>query len=274
MRQLSVLVVVLSLLTQGVWATTAESCPKVFLMGWTDIPPAFYGNELRQPVGVDVDILDAVFERLGCQYIPRHMPFKRYITSTKFGAIDLVMSASKNAERETYGFFSVPYRRERFMVFTTPENQDRHQFGSFEQVANSDVRIAAGIGMWVGQAFHTRYTNDPVFRDRVLLIEGYSTMLRALVAKRIEVVVGDEIGLHYLIDQLGLQKKVIALPIAVNDNNVHFMFSKKTVPEAFVRHFDQALEGFLGSPEHLAILAKHPVGNPQNLLPVPVAEQR
>ncbi|NVJ97252.1 MAG: transporter substrate-binding domain-containing protein [Alphaproteobacteria bacterium] len=246
---------------------SAGECSKVYRMGWTDIPPAFYGNELRQPVGVDVEILDAVFERLGCRYEPRYMPFKRYIVSTEAGMVDLVLSASKNADRQSYAYFSVPYRRERMVAFAFSGNEELLKIRSLDDLARSSARVAAGIGMWLGAEFHARLESDPDFKSRVMLIEGYTTIVKALAANRVDVMVGDENGIHYLINKLGLQAKVVPLPVLIHENDVHFMFSKKTVPEEDVWQVDAVLRNFLGSTEHMEILARYPVGDPLQMLP-------
>lgn len=249
----------------------ADGCSRTLSVGWTDIPPAFFRGPDRAPVGVDIDILKAVLAAANCRFETRHMPFKRYIEGLRFGTLDIVMLASKNPEREQYAYFSPAYRRERMVLFTTPDRQDLLATTDLAALSRSGATLAIGLGVWLGPDFAALYDGDAAFREKVLLIDTYPASLRALLAGRIDAMVGDSVSVNYRINEMELAGWVVQAPLVVHDNDVYFMFSRKAVPQADVDRINAALDTFIGSPDYMGILNRYPVGDPADLVPTTLA---
>lgn len=245
----------------------AEGCSKPFRLGWTEIPPAFFAGDKGGVTGVDIDIARAVFGRAGCRFVAEKMPFKRYVNSVKFGEVDVIMSASRNAEREAFSYFSVPYRREQMVLFVSTRQLDLKHVDSLPVLVHSGARVALGRGMWLGGELSSLREKNRGFRDKTLMIDSYPAMLRAILAGRVDGLIGDSIGVRFLIAEAGLETQVTEAPLVVNDNNVHFMFSRKSVSINDVALINGELEKFVGSPEHRAILARYPVGDIDAMMP-------
>ena len=127
----------------------------------------------------------------------------------------------------------------------------------FVQFAGAAHRIGVLLGSWYGDEFAALYKADPKLRKHMLQTPEYEVLFTWLVKDRVDVVFHDLFnGIHILkgmnaLDEVGVH------PVTLNDDYIHFILSKLTVPKSTVDAIDNAIEAFQGTEGYTAILHKY-----------------
>lgn len=82
-----------------------------------DWQPYQYRNDKQEVTGLDVELMQAIFENMGYQVALTEIPWKRHLNNVESGRTNLAASASKTPEREQYVYFSDPYRTESVVMY-------------------------------------------------------------------------------------------------------------------------------------------------------------
>jgi polar amino acid transport system substrate-binding protein len=105
----SLLVAVFALPT----AAFGQDSPKILKCGWYLWDPYQYlvvKPEVKRLTGLDVQLVRAVFARMGYEVTYEEVGWKQHQLDVKNGARDIAAGAFKNPERAEYAYFSMPYR--------------------------------------------------------------------------------------------------------------------------------------------------------------------
>lgn len=236
-------------------AIAGEPCSKAFRLGWTDLPAAV--EEDGEALGLDIEITRSIFARAGCTFTVVGMPFRRYLAALEVGEVDVIMSASWRPERDAFALFSAPYRRERMILFGRPERADWQALANLEELARSEVNVAVPLGMWLGSAFTKFREMDQVFRARTITVDGYPLMVKAVLSGRVDALIGDSLDVRFLINELGREGQIVPWSLVIHENNLHFMFSRRTVVEQDVAQINRAIGDFVGSRRYQEIVTRY-----------------
>lgn len=232
-------------------------CERVYSISHSgDYVPYQYQDENGQLVGLDVDIVQAVMDEMGCEIDIRLIPPKRAQRLLGTGGLDLMAAASITPQRQEFAYFSIPYRDERVVMFVHRKRYEELEGLTLIDAVDKGYRIAAGVGGWYG----VEYGN---VKERALdagvleLNTSTAQRIRMLLAKRLDVVVADlYVGYHHAI-RMGEASEVMELPHILNRDPVHFMLSRKTHNAEQVQVFNKALSAVLQSKAYRGLLQKY-----------------
>jgi polar amino acid transport system substrate-binding protein len=236
------LLVRLILLSLSLLAMSAHAaCSRAIRVGWNDFPPFMQAGPDREPVGLDADLMRAIFKRAGCmlEFVP-NMPNKRQTFYLQSGDIDMQFDASEVKERHDYAWYSLPYRREIIGLFVRKGEAQRFPIRRLNDLAIHNWQVLVPYHGFYGQALEDVL---PQLRERRLSYAYVSTSegVEMLYHKRADLLVGDYYSSLYAARQAGLPE-LEPLPAPVNDNAVHLIFSKRTVLQADVAVIDAAIQ--------------------------------
>ncbi|WP_429151500.1 substrate-binding periplasmic protein [Aeromonas hydrophila] len=227
------------------------------LVGWSSWHPFSFRDEQQQLQGLDIDLLEAIFNRAGFHANYSEMPWARVLRELEFGTIQLTMSANQTAERDLYARFTLPYRNEETVLLI--RRQDKGRWQEITQLSDLLSRPDFTIGLLrdfdYGTEFRT-FMQSPQMQQRLLVRLKMEPLIKLLLAGRIQGVVMDPMGLQQL-NLAGLPLDQLTTLLDIQQTPVHLMLSRRTTTMQQLQRLDEAIRTLLQSPEYGQILARY-----------------
>lgn len=231
-------------------------CSHVFRVAWSAwLPYSYLGHDGR-PTGLDIEMINSVMHEAGCEveYLD-NIPSKRQFSYLLDGQLDLQFAASATEERKQQVLYSEPYRREVISMFVRAGELENYPVKKLDDLLKNQWRIIGPYNGWFGKDYETL---RPKLREAHRLTEYLNTPqgLLMLAKERGDVLIGDYFSFIYTAKQ-SPQTEIALLPIYVNDNPVHFIFSKKTVSADDVATINAAIKRLAQQGELRKLLEKY-----------------
>lgn len=227
------------------------------LVGWSSWHPFSFRDEQQQLQGLDIDLLEAIFNRAGFHANYSEMPWARVLRELEFGTIQLTMSANQTAERDLYARFTLPYRNEETVLLI--RRQDKGRWQEITQLSDLLSRPDFTIGLLrdfdYGTDFRT-FMQSPQMQQRLLVRLKTEPLIKLLLAGRIQGVVMDPMGLQQL-NLAGIPLDQLTPLLDIQQTPVHLMLSRRTTTPQQLQRLDEAIRALLQSPEYGQILARY-----------------
>ena len=227
------------------------------LVGWSSWHPFSFRDEQQQLQGLDIDLLEAIFNRAGFHANYSEMPWARVLRELEFGTIQLTMSANQTAERNLYARFTLPYRNEETVLLI--RRQDKGRWQEITQLSDLLSRPDFTIGLLrdfdYGTDFRT-FMQSPQMQQRLLVRLKMEPLIKLLLAGRIQGVVMDPMGLQQL-NLAGIPLDQLTTLLDIQQTPVHLMLSRRTTTLQQLQRLDEAIRTLLQSPEYGQILARY-----------------
>ncbi|HDT5891694.1 TPA: transporter substrate-binding domain-containing protein [Aeromonas hydrophila subsp. hydrophila] len=227
------------------------------LVGWSSWHPFSFRDQQQQLQGLDIDLLEAIFNRAGFHANYSEMPWARVLRELEFGTIQLTMSANQTAERDLYARFTLPYRNEETVLLI--RRQDKGRWQEITQLSDLLSRPDFTIGLLrdfdYGTDFRT-FMQSPQMQQRLLVRLKMEPLIKLLLAGRIQGVVMDPMGLQQL-NLAGLPLDQLTTLLDIQQTPVHLMLSRRTTTQQQLQRLDEAIRALLQSPEYGQILARY-----------------
>jgi len=226
-------------------------------VGWSSWHPFSFRDEQQQLQGLDIDLLEAIFNRAGFHANYSEMPWARVLRELEFGTIQLTMSANQTAERDLYARFTLPYRNEETVLLI--RRQDKGRWQEITQLSDLLSRPDFTIGLLrdfdYGTDFRT-FMQSPQMQQRLLVRLKMEPLIKLLLAGRIQGVVMDPMGLQQL-NLAGIPLDQLTTLLDIQQTPVHLMLSRRTTTLQQLQRLDEAIRALLQSPEYGQILARY-----------------
>lgn len=221
-------------------AAQPPGCSKPISVATGHWEPYSYFDARNQFIGLDVDLVRAIFREAGCTLVELpQRPTTRNTMLFENGAIDMMMGASRTAERQKRAWFTASYRNETVRMFCLAERAERYQdirnFDAF--VARELTMLAPRVGYYGEQ--YGNHMQALKGSKRLFQFLDFNKGIRMLGAGRADFIMGDPVGVEHAAAREGI--KVQPLPFFLLDAPVHLMLSRATVPESDVRVLDAAI---------------------------------
>ncbi|UNU29645.1 substrate-binding periplasmic protein [Aeromonas hydrophila] len=227
------------------------------LVGWSSWHPFSFRDQQQQLQGLDIDLLEAIFNRAGFHANYSEMPWARVLRELEFGTIQLTMSANQTAERDLYARFTLPYRNEETVLLI--RRQDKGRWQEITQLSDLLSRPDFTIGLLrdfdYGTDFRT-FMQSPQMQQRLLVRLKMEPLIKLLLAGRIQGVVMDPMGLQQL-NLAGIPLDQLTTLLDIQQTPVHLMLSRRTTTQQQLQRLDEAIRALLQSPEYGQILARY-----------------
>lgn len=206
--------------------------------------------------GLDVRLIRLYGKLAGCTVKFEWVPWARSLAELKNGGLDMVSGASITAERQQYALFSIAYRQESMNLFMTRAAARRYGFQHFQQMIPARFHLAVTRGYFYGVAFDKAMKN-PRFSDLVTQVPQVALAFRMVGAGHVQGCLADSLVGKYWIRKLGLQGQVQMTSMQANSDQVHLMFSRKTVAPKVVSRFNAAIEKARAEGDYAHILKQY-----------------
>ena len=184
-----------------------------------------------------VELGTALAKESGCQIIYKSMKWSTAVRSLEKGGLDLLLNLSYTEEREKFASFIGPARDES-MVIAVLENSN-YIINSLDDIKKLPMQIGIMKGASYGTAFDSKLKTDRVFAKNIMPVNNLIQNIKKLKRNRLSGFIMDHYDLAYKVKNEPLYQGLKIHSFFVNQNEVFFGFSKKSV-----------------SPEMLAILQR------------------
>ena len=216
----------LFLLTVFVFSNSVFSCDKTLKVGISQQWAPYVFTQNGELTGIDIDVVNLVLNEAGFCATYVVMPSsKRGFTELKHGKVDLLPAASYSTERDSFSFFSEPYRNEVMRLFWYPHS--RLESLDLQGLLEHQQVILTNSGSYFGPDF-THFKEDAKYKEQLVTVSSLRQRLAMLVARRVDFFVDDELAGLYLI-QKNNQQGIELHPYIVNNDSVYFMLSETTL---------------------------------------------
>lgn len=217
------------------------------LTSWAgEEPPYLYTDSVTGEVsGPDADILRSAAAVVGCEIRFIQLPWKRALLHLKSGELDVVPFAKLTEERAAFSFVSVPYRQfahRLFVAINSPFKGD-----SLRELLESGGRVAVMKGYKYPDGVELIRT-DPAYAGQFIEVSEYEQLLMLLEKRRIDGIIASREVIETRCPKLGLDSDTFAEGEEFSEP-LHFLFSKVSVPEHWMRDMNVALQIVLDAGE-------------------------
>ena len=233
------LIVISTLVSPSNLAEQASSCTTTFnVSSGSNWPPySFEENNVR--VGIDIKILEVVLSEANiCINYVNTPSSKRALTELEKGNIDLIYAASYNDKRSKYGIYSVPYRQEKMRIFWNPKTHKQLINSNLLILINSKLKVVIDPGSYYGPEGEKILKHEK--SKSIFTMDSIEGRMQMLNRNRVDMTIEDELtGLYYL--KRNQISDVELHPYVIHQNNVSYLYSKKTVSQQQVEKINNIL---------------------------------
>ncbi|MFV3404650.1 substrate-binding periplasmic protein [Pseudomonas sp. NY15463] len=204
--------------------------------------------ENGQPKGIDYEVTNEVFRRLGYEVQWEFMPWRRCLAMVQQGLADGVMDIFQSQARETFLVYpDEPMSQVEFVLFQASARP--HQVERLKDLAGLTVGTSPGYNYGAG------FNDSPLFRREPAPTQEAN--FGKLMLGRIDLLVTDRQVGRFLRRQLGLQARVDELPLVISRQLQYLGLARKPGREALAIAFSAELRRFRQEPAYAEIQARY-----------------
>ncbi len=214
---------------------------KTLSLGWDSWVPYQYKDDNGIVTGFDIDLVKKVMNNCGYDLKMEQMPWKRLLLHVRRGITDMTCGASKTKEREEFAYFSDPYRQESVVLYVRKGESSKYPLASLSDIMGASFRLGVAAEFYYGEQYE-KLKNNPDFKSHIQEVPEDMPNVKKIMKNRIDGFLIDPFVGAALIRDLGFQNKLEIHPMTVYSDNVHVIFSKKSVSPKTVADFNDSLK--------------------------------
>jgi polar amino acid transport system substrate-binding protein len=236
-------------------AIAAEPC--TLRVGWEPYAPFTFAGADGEATGADIDLIEAIGQAIGCGIVLVELPWARILKEVEQGTLDVSTSTSRTLEREQWALFSAPYRATEIAIYVRRGEIPRFDLRALADIPAQQLRLGVIVDYYYGEAL-AEAARDPEFAAWIDGAPDYATNIRKLVSGRIDgFLVEDVAVMEAELARMGLSGRVERYPLRIPGEQLHLMFSRKTVEPETVAKVDAAVAQMRADGRLAAITAKY-----------------
>lgn len=212
-------------------------------------PPYIYYHN-NSLTGRDYDLLRQVLAKMQYGLQSRPLPEKRVGAQIARGGIDIVAGAARNTDRERNNLFSIPYRREKIGFAYLPQRSKTFSGKTLQQLLNEGCTLALNTSGWYGKRFAETIATR--FSGQLIHLDSVERRLALLKKQRVDLILDDTEVLKF--NAAAEDIELVISDEIIQQQNVHFMFSKYSVSPEFVSQFNEVLRLHLNEQTDIAVV--------------------
>lgn len=218
-------------------------CPKPLRMGYDIYPPFQMSDPHEVNIGIDLELMKAALKQMGCEIQLNLSPWKRQLILMKNGDLDIVSSASKTTERETFSRFYDPYLKSLNGLFVRSEDFDKYNFDQLKDILKiPNFKLGVGLDYDYGEEYNNLLSKNQDFKNQLVFFPNELKILTDFSSDtpRINGYLGDIIAFPYLAKKNNLENKITLYKAKVDKvSKLYYMYNKKTLSDEFSRKINE-----------------------------------
>jgi len=214
-----------------------------------DFPPYHFIDQSGAEAGFVIEIIQSVVASINMQVKFKQYPWSRCLLMVEKGRADAMMNLFKTKERMAFMHFSenvIAHEVNRFFKLkNTPINY------SGELLSLSPFKIGAIRNYSYGQKF------DQVVFPKIFRLETEENLVKSLVNKRCDIILGNADVMEILIKKMGVENIVESISPTISNEPLFIGFSKAKGHKELSDNFSKALGQFKTTRHYTDILKKY-----------------
>jgi polar amino acid transport system substrate-binding protein len=231
-------------------STWAEASHKPhFVVVYTDWKPYGYMED-GLAKGFEIDVFREVAERMGTTVEFQNCPWKRCLKMVEKGKADVLVSALRTPERETFLHFPIESISVSETALFTKKDAPLIGFnGGAEYLKGLKVGVTSGF------SYGDSFDKD----EGIIKLEARSTeqVVKMFMVGRSDLIIGNIAVINSITKELEDAPALQPLFPLVHSNELYAAFSKKVVDSSLVSRFSKVLAEFKQTEEFQRILKTH-----------------
>jgi len=243
--------------------TVGQAEQKVLRAGWYPWDPYQYQvtkNGVTRLTGLDVEILKAIFEKMGYSLNFDAVSWNQHQIDIKNGLRDIAAGAFKSDKRSQYAYYSDAYRTEKDVIYVRENDATNYSFKTIKQwvqwLNDSKTRLGVVNGFFYGSEMMS-FINDPANASRIVRVGNDQENLTNLLNEKVDAIPIDELVGDTLVWRNKWQGQVKEVGIPIFSGGIHVIFSKATTSPAMVAAFNENLKTLLETGQYQNIVRKY-----------------
>ena len=227
-----------------------------FILGFDAWEPYQYLDVGDRVAGLDIELVTAVVEGMGCQLTYQQGTWVDLLTALKKGEVDILLGASKTQAREQFALFSDAYRMEEFSLYIRNGDTVRAEYKTLDEFIQNGSRIGIVEDYVYGQSVSMLLDDAKTSKYFVNAIMGEINVAR-LLDEDIGGYIEDSFVGASLLRRKALSKFIVAHGLTIQTGNAYVMFSQKSFTLDQLSDFNVQLEKVKNSKFYQDILIKY-----------------
>ena len=233
---------------------SASKCS--FSLGFDAWEPYQYVDVSGRVGGLDVELIEAVVEGMGCNLTYQQDTWISSLDKLKNAQVDMLLGASKTTAREEYAHFSIPYRMEEFSLYIRKDDEKHAAYQSLDSFFENNSKIGIVDGYVYGPEVSMLLDGTATSKYFVAGIMGELNVGRLLDGD-IDGFLEDSFIGASILRRKGLSDYIVAHGITISTGDIYVMFSKENVTPEQVATFNNSLNKIKNSQRYEDIINKY-----------------
>ena len=209
-------------------------------VAWSPWPPFIEGKDT--PKGIHIQLVEWIAEEMKCQITYRKLAWHESVEAIKSGEIDLLGRASLTDDRKTFAHFSQAYRESLIVLYVRRGESKKIIADSVEDLLKQGFVIGLQQGGYYGQTVMKLKAKPQYSKNFPEIIFTNGPPIDLLLDKTIDGLLESPYTIdNFLLNYKG-RAQIEEFPLEIFSENLHFMFSHKSVSADFVKEFNQAMQ--------------------------------
>lgn len=243
------LLVLIGAVAAWAWAGAARAQDCALLVGWEPFGRYQFKAADGRATGLDIELTRRFAAQAGCTVTFKEEPFSRLLAEVERGTVQAVMAASDTEERRRFAAFSIAYRSETMRLLVRADDVAARRAEGLVQFLERRPKIGVIRGYYYGGEVE-RLRADPRYAPLFDEVTEDSFNLEKLAKRRLDGAIIDQGVARSAADGLGLGGRFSLLPAVISADEVHLMFSRRSVPAEVVARFDAAIGTVRATPDY------------------------
>jgi polar amino acid transport system substrate-binding protein len=194
----------------------------------------------KQNISSHIKLLHKAINKLDCQVTFLEIPWGRSLIELQHGRVDIMGGAYKTAERQQFAWYSDFAFDTSLVLFIRTEDIGKYTLNNLQDIPKYQLKIGTQINAIYSDEF-SQLLNDKNFANFIHPNTSRKALWTMLQIGRIDGFISELTpGLKEL-ESLGLSTQISPSDFVISTQTTHFIFSKKSVTNDFVKAIDREL---------------------------------
>jgi polar amino acid transport system substrate-binding protein len=232
----------------GAAEVSSPPVTKVLRGGWYPWDPYQYREYPRGAsvlTGFDVEIERAIARVMGVEILLTDMAWQDHLAALAAGTADIAAGATYSPERDSYAYFSKPYRRETDVLVLRKGASSRYPFRNVEEMLDGFAALHFRLGVIAGFTYANEKINnfiaDPSHGDLLVKVGDDAQNLRNLLDGRIDGFIADRIVAATVAWRAQKSGSIEEHRLRFS-TDIHFMLSRVSQTPAMLARVNDAID--------------------------------
>lgn len=217
------------------------SLARTLTIGWELWYPYQFHNKDSQLVGLDFDVMNAILAEAKLKGEYTELPWLRHLKYIESGEFDVAMGTSYSKERESYAYYSVPYRTETVHLFVRTGRKETIKLDTLSDLIGSPYFIGVEEGYYYGENYKSLIKN-PNFAKQISEVFDIEQSVQMTLQGSIDGFLADPQTVKSFVDKYRLENVFEQHSLEIYSDNIHIIMSRKSVDKTLFEQVNNALK--------------------------------